>query len=107
MNLIAGLNGSTIIDDTYNSSPDAVMAALDTLKGLECAGAKIAVLGDMMELGKYSAEEHRRIGREAAGIVGRLITVGQRSRLTAEEASKSGLSAGSVYSFASAAEAAD
>ena len=59
-----------------------------------------------MELSKYSAEEHRRIGREAAGVVGRLITVGQRSRLTAEEALKSGLPVESVSSFDSAAEAA-
>ena len=106
MRVIHGLNGSTLIDDSYNSSPDAAMAALETLKGLECAGTKIAVLGDMMELGKYSAEEHRRIGREAAGIVGRLITVGQRSRLTATEAIKAGLRSESVSTFDSAVEAA-
>jgi UDP-N-acetylmuramoyl-tripeptide--D-alanyl-D-alanine ligase len=106
MRVIHGLNGSTLIDDTYNSSPDAVIAAFETLKGLECAGAKIAILGDMMELGKYSAEEHRRIGREAAGVISRLVTVGQRSRLTAEEAAKAGLKSESISSFASAAEAA-
>ena len=106
MNVLPGLNGSTLIDDSYNSSPDAAMAALETLKGLECQGAKIAILGDMMELGKYSAEEHRKIGREAARAISRLITVGQRSRLTAEEAMKSGLQAESVRSFDSSAEAA-
>ncbi len=106
MRVIPSLNDSTLIDDTYNSSPDAASAALETLKALECAGAKIAVLGDMMELGKYSAEEHRRIGREAAGIVARLITVGQRSRLTADEAAKSGLSAESIHAFDTAVEAA-
>jgi len=105
MRVIHGLNGSTLIDDSYNSSPDAVIAALETLKGLECSGSKIAILGDMMELGKYSAEEHRRIGREAAGIVGRLVTVGQRSQLTAEEAIKAGLKSESVSSFDSAVEA--
>ena len=106
MRVIHGVNSSTLIDDAYNSSPDAVSAALETLKGLECAGAKIAVLGDMMELGKYSAEEHRRIGREAAGVVGRLITVGQRSKLTAEEALKSGMSADAAHGFDSANDAA-
>ncbi len=106
MRIIQGINGSTLIDDAYNSSPDAASAALEALKGLECAGAKIALLGDMMELGKYSAEEHRRIGREAAGVVDRLITVGQRSRLTVEESLKSGMSADVVRGFGSAAEAA-
>jgi UDP-N-acetylmuramoyl-tripeptide--D-alanyl-D-alanine ligase len=106
MNVLPGLNGSTLIDDSYNSSPDAAMAALETLKGLECSGAKIAILGDMMELGKYSAEEHRKIGAEAASTALRLITVGQRSRLTAEEAVKSGMLAESVRSFDSSAEAA-
>ena len=106
MRIIQGRNGSTLIDDTYNSSPDAALAALEALKGLECAGTKIAILGDMMELGKYASEEHRKIGREAASIVGRLVTVGQRSRHTAEEAVKAGLSAEAVSSFDSAAEVA-
>ena len=106
MRIIPGLNGSTLIDDSYNSSPDAASAALDALKSLECSGTKIAVLGDMMELGKYSAEAHRMIGREAAGAVGRLVVVGQRSTLTAAEAVKSGLPAEAVSSFDSSAEAA-
>lgn len=104
--LIPGMNGSTIIDDTYNSSPDAASAALETLKGLECKGSKIAVLADMMELGKHSIEEHRRIGREAATAVNVLITVGPRSRVTAEEAINGGLPKESVQSFDSAEEAA-
>jgi UDP-N-acetylmuramoyl-tripeptide--D-alanyl-D-alanine ligase len=61
----------------------------------------------MMELGKYSADEHKKAGREAAGIVGRLFTVGQRSRATAEEAIKSGLAQEAVLSFDSATEAAE
>jgi len=107
MNVIPGINGSTLIDDTYNSSPDAVSAALAVMKTLQCTGSKIAVLGDMMELGKFSAGEHRRIGTEAAMSVNRLITVGQRSRLTAEEAIKGGLSADSVKSFDTSKEAAE
>lgn len=106
MNIIRGLNGSTLIDDTYNSSPDAAEAALDALKGLECAGARIAVLGDMMELGKYAAEEHRRIGAAAAKAADRLYTVGQRSKLTAGEAVKAGMPPDSVRSFDNAREAA-
>jgi UDP-N-acetylmuramoyl-tripeptide--D-alanyl-D-alanine ligase len=110
MNLIKGMNESTLIDDTYNSSPDAALAALEGLKEIDYSGTKVAVLGDMMELGKYSADEHRRIGKEAAAILGtggRLVTVGQRSRLTAEEALKSGMSEKMLLSFDSAEEAAD
>lgn len=105
MNLIEGVNGSTIIDDTYNSSPDAALAALETLGGMRCDGKKIAILGDMMELGKYSSDEHKKAGALAAKNCAHLITVGQRSRLTAEEAVKSGMSVGSVAQFDSATDA--
>lgn len=107
MNIIAGINGSTLIDDTYNSSPDAALSALHALSQIETSGTKIAILGDMMELGKYAADEHRKIGVAAAGIVGRLVTVGQRSRWTAEEALKNGLSADAVSSFDTADQAAE
>jgi UDP-N-acetylmuramoyl-tripeptide--D-alanyl-D-alanine ligase len=106
MNVIAGMNGSTLIDDTYNSSPDAVVVALETLKHLDCPGSKIAVLGDMMELGKYAAEEHRKIGALAADIVTRLITVGPRSRMTAQEAVLLGMKENAIHSFDTASEAA-
>ena len=106
MNIIPGINGSTLIDDSYNSSPDATRSALETLKSLKTNGRKIAVLGDMMELGVHSVGEHRKIGREVVGIVNILVTVGQRSRATAEEALKNGMSADSVHSFDSSREAA-
>jgi len=107
MNLISGINDSTIIDDTYNSSPDAAISALATLKGLETTGKKIAVLGDMMELGKYASEEHRKVGRELVGIVDELVTVGTRSKLTADEALKNGFPADRVRSFARSNEVAE
>ena len=107
MNLIPGVNGSAIIDDTYNSSPDAAVSALATLKGLQfSAGRKVAILGDMMELGKYSAEEHRKVGHEAASSAAMLVTVGPRSRATAEEALKQGMAADAVHAFDTAEEAA-
>ncbi|MEK7609520.1 MAG: UDP-N-acetylmuramoyl-tripeptide--D-alanyl-D-alanine ligase [Patescibacteria group bacterium] len=105
MSVILGLNGSTLIDDSYNSSPDAVSSALQTLRELDCTGSKIVVLGDMMELGQYSSDEHRKIGREVVGIANTLVTVGQRSRVTADEAIKSGLSIDSVRSFELSSEA--
>lgn len=99
MNIIEGQNGSTLIDDTYNSSPDAVLAVLDTMSRLSGVGRKIAVLGDMMELGKYSADEHKRIGREVVGKVDLLITVGQRSKVTADEAVANGFDVANVKSL--------
>ncbi|MDB5239157.1 MAG: UDP-N-acetylmuramoylalanyl-D-glutamyl-2,6-diaminopimelate--D-alanyl-D-alanyl ligase [Candidatus Parcubacteria bacterium] len=105
MNIVSGVNGSTLIDDTYNSSPDAASVALETLKSMQGSGSRIAVLGDMMELGKYAGDEHRKIGKEAADTASVLVTVGQRSRYTAEEAVKNGMSAGVVKSFDTALEA--
>lgn len=61
MQHLAGINGSLILDDTYNASPEAARAALDTLCRLP-AKQRIAVLGNMNELGKYSKEEHEAIG---------------------------------------------
>jgi UDP-N-acetylmuramoyl-tripeptide--D-alanyl-D-alanine ligase len=58
MRIMKGIKNTTIIDDTYNSSPVALEAALGILKDIETKGRKIAVLGDMMERGKHSAEEH-------------------------------------------------
>lgn len=79
---VSGINGSTLLDDTYNSSPDSAIAALDLLDELE--GRKIAVLGDMLELGGYVVEGHRRVGRRAMDVVSVLITVGELGRLIGE-----------------------
>jgi UDP-N-acetylmuramoyl-tripeptide--D-alanyl-D-alanine ligase len=84
-----GINGSTLLDDTYNSSPASSIAALNLLDDL--AGRKIAVLGDMAELGDQEEEGHRRVGCRAADTVDILITVGPRAHLTADEASACGL----------------
>ena len=88
--LLPGIKGTVLIDDTYNSSPTAALAALDTLKSVH-AKRRIAVLGDMLELGKYSADAHREIGRRVAACADRLITVGFRSRVTAEAALDAGM----------------
>ncbi|MEK7515400.1 MAG: UDP-N-acetylmuramoyl-tripeptide--D-alanyl-D-alanine ligase [Patescibacteria group bacterium] len=82
--LLAGKNGSIIIDDSYNASPAAVEEALATLKSFPPpAGGRtrrIAVLGDMLELGRYSVMEHERIGALARGSADFVVAVGIRAR---------------------------
>ena len=65
-----GLNGATVLDDTYNASPASTMAALNLLADLTVQnGRRIAVLGDMLELGSYEEEGHRKVGARAADVV--------------------------------------
>lgn len=99
MHLIDGIKGSLIIDDTYNASPVATVEALHTLATLEKTKRKIAVLGDMMELGAHSAEAHKEIGNLAAKSCDILVAVGIRSRWTAEYAMCAGMSEKNVYQF--------
>ncbi|HYC34262.1 MAG TPA: UDP-N-acetylmuramoyl-tripeptide--D-alanyl-D-alanine ligase [Candidatus Paceibacterota bacterium] len=80
MNIIAGKNNSTIIDDTYNASPLAVEEGIRLVDSIETKAKKIAILGDMLELGKHSVEEHMRLGALAAGVFDKVIAVGIRSK---------------------------
>lgn len=86
MRLLRGMNGSTIIDDTYNASPKATEHGLKTLSEMDVKGRKIAVLGDMLELGAHTREEHYKIGMVAAKSCHKLYTVGIRARVIAEGA---------------------
>jgi UDP-N-acetylmuramoyl-tripeptide--D-alanyl-D-alanine ligase len=88
------VGGWTILDDSYNASPDAVLAALDLLSGLP--GRRIAVLGEMLELGAPAHAEHQRVGRHAAAIAERLVIVGDGAAGIAEGAIEAGLDAGQV-----------
>lgn len=100
-NLIKGIKNTWIIDDTYNSSPKAALAALEILEKME--GRKIAVLGDMLELGKYTEEGHRKVGNKAVKIADLIFTVGQRARFIADEARKQGFE--KVFEFSTSEEA--
>jgi UDP-N-acetylmuramoyl-tripeptide--D-alanyl-D-alanine ligase len=99
MNIIEGLKDTILIDDTYNSSPVALHEALEALKTIRAKGRKIAVLGDMLELGMYSSAEHKKAGEHAAQVVEILITVGIRSRGIAEGALSSGMSEENIFQF--------
>ncbi len=106
MNLLKGIKDTLIIDDSYNASPLSMQAALETLRDLPTAGRKIAVLGDMLELGKYSIEAHESIGKLAGGIADILLTVGPRGKFIADAAEKSGLPKNHILIFDTAKEAA-
>jgi UDP-N-acetylmuramoyl-tripeptide--D-alanyl-D-alanine ligase len=88
--VVDGINGARVLDDSYNASPESVLAALNLLKELP-GKRKIAVLGDMLELGSDEEPGHRRVGNRAALVVDLLITYGPRSRALADEARQSGL----------------
>ncbi len=99
MRILKGLKGTVIIDDTYNSSPIAVEQALLTLKEIKHAKRKIAVLGDMLELGRYSAREHERVGELVAKCADVLFTVGIRSQKAAEAALNHGLDEARIFQY--------
>lgn len=91
MRIIPGIKDSIIIDDTYNSSPAAAHSALEMLQEIKGYKKKIAILGDMMELGRFSKEAHIDIGKHAAESATMLCTVGLRARAIAETALDNGL----------------
>ncbi len=132
--VMPGINGSTVIDDTYNASPVSTVAALNLLNDLftrrqsgeDCApaakspgmasgakrspqssngqhqkhhrrGRRIAILGDMRELGTFTTEGHKQVGAHAAGVTDLLVTVGVLGGLIADQARKAGLPSQDVY----------
>ena len=106
LKLIKGIKETLILDDTYNSSPKAAQAALETLAELP-AKRKIAILGDMLELGKHTITAHREIGEMAAGKkIDLLITVGVRAKFFADGATKAGFNKKQILSFGDSPEAA-
>ncbi len=105
MNLIKGIKNTIIIDDTYNSSPVALNSAVETMQNLKTKNRRIAVLGDMMELGRYTADAHKEAGVIVSKACDILVTVGLRSRGIAESAIDSGLDEDSVLQFDNSIEA--
>ncbi len=85
LRLIKGIKHSLIIDDTYNAAPESMRAALETVAALP-GKRKIAMLGDMLELGRFTEQAHRSIGDRAAEFLDILITVGPRAKFIADEA---------------------
>ena len=89
--------GALILDDTYNASPASTLAALSLLQ--EMSGRKIAVLGDMLELGQYEAQGHEMVGLRAAEIADMLLTLGERAHIIARAARQAGMPKEKIYEF--------
>ncbi len=82
-------SGALLLDDTYNAAPSSTIAALNLLEDLD--GRKVAVLGDMLELGEHEERGHRMVGVRAAQVAEELVTVGERALWIADEARVAGL----------------
>lgn len=97
-------NGVTVLDDAYNANADSMRAALETLREMPCEGRRVAVLGDMAELGRHSSEAHEEIGRRAAESgVNRLFTIGKMAPVMAGAAKSAGLREADAWSDMTAA----
>lgn len=105
MRMLPGIKGTMIIDDSYNSSPIAAEAALQSLRELRGAKRKIAILGDMLELGQFSSREHEQIGTLVPSCADVLFTIGVRSRKTAEAALEQGMHEKNIFQYEDAAKA--
>jgi UDP-N-acetylmuramoyl-tripeptide--D-alanyl-D-alanine ligase len=82
-------SGALVLDDTYNATPESMLAALNLLDEMD--GRKVAVLGEMLELGPYELHGHEMVGARAAEVVDELVTVGPRGQLIAASARLAGL----------------
>jgi len=89
--------GAMILDDTYNASPKSMLAGLNLLE--EMSGRKVAVLGDMLELGRYEHQGHQKVGIRAAEVVDLLVTVGEKAKIIARAAIENGLDQDRVHSY--------
>ena len=99
MRILDGIKDSILLDDTYNAAPKAMKHALDTLQVVDARGKKIAILGDMLELGKHTEKVHKDIGKEASQAAHTLITVGMRARFIVEGALNEGMSENNIFQF--------
>lgn len=96
-------SGALLLDDTYNASPESTLAALNLLAELE--GRKVAVLGDMLELGPYEKQGHEIVGVRAAEVADALVTIGTLGHMVASAARRAGMQPGNIVEFENTDEA--
>ena len=104
LKLIEGEKETWILDDTYNASPQAMHAAIDVLKDLP-AKRKIVVLGDMLEIGKFTIQAHQKAGDQVKEVADIVITCGPRAKFIAQELLDHGFAPGKVISVSDSREA--
>ncbi len=99
-------SGALLLDDTYNATPESMLAALNLLSELE-GQRKVAVLGDMLELGQYEQNGHNIVGLRAAQVADMLLTLGMRAHMYAEAARRAGMKAARILEFDDEAQVID
>jgi len=90
-------NGALLLDDTYNASPESMLAALNLLDEID--GRKVAVLGDMLELGPYERGGHEMVGLRAAQVAEVVVTLGARAHIIADAARRAGMKKAAIIEF--------
>jgi len=96
-------NGALVLDDTYNASPESMLAALNLLDEME--GRKIAVLGSMPGLGPYDRQGHEMVGLRAAQVADEIVVIGARARVIAAAARSAWKPANTIFAFDDITEA--
>ena len=98
MSIEEGPEGTIILNDSLRANPASTISGLETLVALPCKGRRVAVLGEMGELGKSAEEEHRKVGEKIAGLkIDFFVAVGPLQRFSAQEAINSGMPQGRVF----------
>ncbi|NBS41518.1 UDP-N-acetylmuramoyl-tripeptide--D-alanyl-D-alanine ligase [bacterium] len=107
MRPLPGIKGTRLLDDSYNAAPASMASALETLRAFVPpeSARRIAALGKMAELGKYSADEHRLLGIRAAEVADVLVCVGEEARDIRHGAIEAGMDPANIELFANAVEA--
>ncbi len=108
LRILPGIKGSILIDDSYNAAPASMIAALDLLREFPLVenNRRIAALGDMLELGSFSEEEHRKIGKVLVEKgIDVLVAAGERARDIARGALEAGMSEANIQTFRDSEEA--
>ena len=96
--LVPGIKGSFLIDDSYNASPLSMEAAIETMRALP-GNRKVGILGDMLEIGKYTIEAHENIGKLAAKTFDVIVAIGPRAKFIADSAIARGMARKNVMTF--------
>jgi UDP-N-acetylmuramoyl-tripeptide--D-alanyl-D-alanine ligase len=100
---VRSIHGALLLDDTYNASPESMLAALKLLEELD--GHRVAVLGDMLELGPYERQGHEMVGVRAAEVANALVTIGNLGHMIASAARMAGMQPGRIVEFENTDEA--